>query len=377
MKVSMFVDKPLPDERPTGIGVAAFNMALALSKQNTTIRYICRGRTDRTFVWNNQLTVQTIVNYSRDNLRAASNLLSSERIDVVHVHSSAALPSLLLAKTLGKAVVMHSHGDEPLHPIRPALMRKIGMNLSNRIIAASKSNRDELIRNQRLSPEKVSVVYNGVSVEDFKPSSESSHVLSKYGIEDGGRVLLSIGTVQERKGQWKVIQCLPGILRRWPNLTYVNVGRAYDSSYQERLLEEARRLGLSERVRLLTEVSQEDLVSLINSASVCVHASVREGFGLAVVEEMACGKPVVTFDIPAMAEIIDSGVDGLRVQPNSREDLTQSILKLLAESRNIQETRGYRESKSHCEIHLGQGSDQPRDLVSTTSFLARILGEER
>src|SRR5208283_2225914 len=218
MKVSMFVDKPLPSERPTGIGVAAFNMALALSRRGIVVRYVCRGGTDRIFSWNDHLTIQTIVNYSRGNLGAARNLLRNEAFDVVHVHSSAALPALILARTLGKVVVMHSHGDEPLHPIRLALMRKVGMSLSQRVIAASNSNRDELIRNQRLSPEKISVVYNGVSTEDFKPSGGSSYVRSRYGLGDGGKIIFSIGTVQGRKGQLKIIQCLPEILQRWPNL---------------------------------------------------------------------------------------------------------------------------------------------------------------
>ncbi|MGD0637082.1 MAG: glycosyltransferase family 4 protein [Nitrososphaerales archaeon] len=329
MKVSMFVDKPLPSERPTGIGVAAFNMALALSRREITVRYVCRGGKDGAFSWNDHLTIQTIANYSRGNLGAARNLLRNEEFDVVHVHSSAALPSLILARALGKAVVMHSHGDEPLHPIRLALMRKVGMSLSQRVIAASNSNRDELIRNQRLSPGKISVVYNGVSTEAFKPSGGSAYVRPRYGLEVGGKIIFSIGTVQGRKGQSKIIQCLPEILQRWPNLTYVNVGRAYDPSYQDRLIKEAERLGVARRIRLLEEVPQDDLVALINSADVCVHAALREGFGLAVVEEMACGRPVVTFDIPTMAEIIESDVDGIRVQPNNREDLTKSILKLL------------------------------------------------
>ena len=82
---------------------------------------------------------------------------------------------------------MHSHGDEPLHPIRLSLMRKVGMSLSQRVIAASNSKMS-LGRNQRLSPGKVSVVYNGVSTEDFKPSGASSYVRPRYGLESGGKV---------------------------------------------------------------------------------------------------------------------------------------------------------------------------------------------
>ena len=57
-----------------------------------------------TLSWNDHLTIQTVVNYSRGNLGAARNLLRNEAFDVVHIHSSVALPSLILARTLGKVV---------------------------------------------------------------------------------------------------------------------------------------------------------------------------------------------------------------------------------------------------------------------------------
>jgi glycosyltransferase involved in cell wall biosynthesis len=332
VKLVMFVDKPLPNERPTGIGVAAFNMALALSRRGDEVRFVCRGETERETSLNDRLTVQTIRNYSRDNLRAALDIMRRERPEIVHVHSTAALPSLLLGRALGRGVVVHSHGDEPLHPLRLALMRKIGMNFSHRVVAVSKTTREGLIRSQRLSPAKVVVAYNGVDTEEFRPSTGLHQVLMKYHLEDFDKIILSIGALQQRKGQEKIIQCLPEILEKWPHLVYVNVGRPYDKSYQARLMEGAERLGVSKNVKLLVTVPHEDLVPLINSAYLCVHASTREPFGLATVEEMACGKAVVAFDSGAMPEIIDDRVDGLLVPPDDQGALTRSILELLGDS---------------------------------------------
>ena len=331
MKVAVFVDKPLPYDRPTGIGVAAFNMSLALSKRELAIVYVCRGRTNNTVLVNDNLTVHTIRNFSRDNLRVSHDMMEKERPDVVHVHSTAALPSLILGRALARAVVVHSHGDEPLHPLRLTLMRKIGMNFSNRVVAVSDFNRRDLIKHHRLSPKKVVAVYNGVNIGDFKPSSRSSQVMAKYHLQDFEKIILSIGAVQQRKGQWRIIQSLPTLLKYWSNLVYVNVGRPYDDAYQTRLREDAVRLGVSENVRFLSGVSDEDLVSLINSPSVCVHPSSNEGFGLAVVEEMACGRPVVACDVAALPEIIDNGVDGILVPPLDSTALVSSILSLLGD----------------------------------------------
>jgi glycosyltransferase involved in cell wall biosynthesis len=330
LKVAVFVDKPVPRERPTGIGVAAFNMSLALSRRGLTVHYVCRGDTDKTVWVNDHLAVHTARNYSRDNIRVALDVMRRERPEVVHVHSTAALPSLLLGRALGRAVVVHSHGDEPLHPLRLGLMRKIEMDFSDRVVAVSEDTRTELITHQHLSPNKVVVAYNGVNIDDFKPSSDRfSEVLAKYGLENFDRIVLSIGAVQARKGQWRIIRCLPTILKEWPNLAYVNVGRPYDEAYQVRLREDAERLGISDNVRFLSGVPHEDLVALINSAWLCVHPSTQEAFGLAVVEEMACGKPVIAFKVAALPEIIEDGVDGILLAPGDSLGLMTWILNLL------------------------------------------------
>ena len=189
MKVITLVDKPVPSERPTGIGVAAFNLALALSKRGVDVHYVCRGAVEETVALTDHLTVQTIRNYSRDNVRVALDSLRKDAPDIVHVHSTAALPSLFLGRVIGRAVAMHSHGDEPLHPLKLALMRKAGMILSQRVIAVSEATRDDIIRTQHLSPKKLAVVYNGVRVEDFRPLAGPTHVLQKYGLEGADKNL--------------------------------------------------------------------------------------------------------------------------------------------------------------------------------------------
>jgi glycosyltransferase involved in cell wall biosynthesis len=321
----MLVDKPLPSERPTGIGVAAFNMALALSKRGITVHLVCRGKTEETSNLNNHLTIHTLRHYSRDNLAAFLAILKGEGCEIIHVHSSSAITSLIAAKTLRRPAVWHAHGDEPLRPIRLTLIRSIGMNLSQRVIATSRSTREAIVRNNHISPRKIVVAYNGVDIEEFRPSSGLSNVMSKYGLEGYDKMILSLGTVQESKGQSKMVECLPKILQRWSRLVYVNVGTPYDAAFQTRLLERTEVLGVSKAVKLFSDLPQSDLVALINAADLCVHPSVKEGFGLAVVEEMACGKAVVAFNVDSLPEIIDNGVDGLLVGPNNKEELTRAL----------------------------------------------------
>jgi glycosyltransferase involved in cell wall biosynthesis len=328
----MLTDKFLPSEKPTGIGVAAYGMALALANRGSSVHYICRGGTDGVIHVSDHLTVQTIRRYSRDNLEASLTILKGGVCQIFHVHSSVAAPSLLAARALGRPAVFHSHGDQPLHPLRLTLVRSIEMSLSQRVIAVSENTRQDIIKNHHLPSEKVVVAYNGVDPKEFSPLGDSSSVLGRYNLRGYEKIVLSIGAIQPRKGQLYMVECLPEILKTWPRLAYVNIGTGYDEAFKGMLLERASSLGVSRAVRLLPSVPRDDLVALINAADLCIHPSVREPFGLAVVEEMACGKAVLAFNVDAMPEIIDDGVDGILVRPTNLEDLTKFVLLALGDS---------------------------------------------
>ena len=325
----MLTDKSLPSERPTGIGVAAYNMALALAKRGNNVQYLCRGETEGREDVTDHLTVRTIKHYSKDNLGASLSILKSEGCEVFHVHSSAAAPSLIAAWALRRGAVFHSHGDQPLHPLRLTLIRNIEMSLSQRVIAVSQSTRQDIVNNHHIPSEKVVVAYNGVDVGEFTAMLPQSTVLARYGLDGYQKIVLSVGAVQPRKGQFTMVECLPKILTRWPELVYVNIGTSYDEAFKAKVIRRAAELGVQRALRLLPQVPREDLISLINAADLCVHPSIREPFGLAVVEEMACSKAVVSYKLGAIPEIIDDGVDGILVSPNDNHELQSAIIGAL------------------------------------------------
>jgi glycosyltransferase involved in cell wall biosynthesis len=325
----MLVDKPLPSERPTGIGVAAFNMAFALSKRNIDVRLVCRGEKENEEAIDDFLTVQTIKHYSRDSPNATLGNLRAKRYDLIHVHSSSALPSIVLSRILRRIVVYHSHSVESLRPIHLTLMRLFAMKASQCVVTVSKKTQEDIVKRHWVSLGKTAVAHNGVDVELFRPLTNFENILSKYDLHRYDKIILSVGRVQKGKGQWRMLRCLPKIVQRWPKLVYLNAGTVYDADYLQRLIEMASSLGVSQSVKFLGAIPSEDLVGLINLADLCVHPSTREAFGLAVAEEMACGKAVVAFNIDAIPEIVENGIDGILVEPSSGDSLVGPILNLL------------------------------------------------
>jgi glycosyltransferase involved in cell wall biosynthesis len=327
----MFVDKPLPSERPTGIGVASFNMALALSRRKNEVYFVCRGMSEDILTPNEYLTVRKITRFTRQNPFVALETLRNGRFDIFHIHSSSALISLLLGRMYGRIVICHAHGIEPLNPATMAIRRGMSMNIAQFVVAITENVKQELAKLYHIPLRKIVVVHNGVDSEEFRPLPKSPTILSKYDLQGFSRLILSVGALRGEKGQLRVIECLPQVLKRWPGLGYAIAGAQEDESYSRQVLERAQELGVAESVKLLGVVPRNELISLINSADLCVHPSAREGSAndLAILEEMACGKAVVAYSRDQSSWTIDDNVNGMIVRSEEIEVLRNSLLAVL------------------------------------------------
>jgi len=221
-----------------------------------------------------------------------------------------------------------------MHGTLDGLVGKTSCELSTCIIAPS--NYVKRLYARRFARKTV-VVHHGVNIGEFKPEPPSE-IGTKYGLPLGSRLILSVGTVVEGKGQIFAVRALQGVAKRFPNVFYALCGRISSQSYFRELQEEAQKRAPG-RVKFLQQVPREDLAKLINLAEVCVHPSLEEAFGLAVVEEMSCGKPVVAFNNSAMPEIIEHMRTGILVETEDVSTLAGAIVSVL-ENRKFANTLG-------------------------------------
>lgn len=252
------------------------------------------------------------------------------RLDVDLVHA----PSLAVPPVRDRPLVVTVHDvaflREPAAFTRRGLsFHQRGLEIAHReaaaIITASRSARDELI-DVGFERERIHLAPHGVEVRVPDPPEEIDARLRKLGI--GSRFVLSVGTVEPRKGFDTLADAMQLVRRKEPDLVLAVVG---PSGWLE-----VHGLDQPGIVRLGT-VDEHSLDALYRRAEVCAIASRYEGFGLPVLEAMACGTPVVTVAEPALVEVAGAAAvvvddvaglaDGIRLALTERARLSRDGLE--------------------------------------------------
>lgn len=196
-----------------------------------------------------------------------------------------------------------------------------GLARARRLIAVSESVKADLVRVYHLSPAKIDVIYS-YAAPVFAPRRSSS-IGAKYALPP--RYILAVATWQPLKNLAALLHGF-AVARAKTGLPHalVLVGtRGW--GYSE--IEQAARLPeLQESVRLLGVVPDADLVELYSTAEIFVLPSLYEGFGLPLLEAMACGAPVACSRRPAPVEL--AGEAGLFFDPRFPEDIAAAICEL-------------------------------------------------
>ena len=195
---------------------------------------------------------------------------------------------------------------------------------ADRVLADSEATRADLVTYLGTPPEKVEVLYSGVD-QRFCPQPEQGEVeriRARYGLDERPYVL-SVGTVQPRKNYVRLIRAFVSL--KVEAQLIIAGGRGW--LYQDILAEAEKH---PERVRMLGFVDDADLPALYRGASLFVFPSLYEGFGLPVLEAMACGVPVVCSDASSLPEV--AGDAALPVDPLDTGGLAEAMARALEDA---------------------------------------------
>jgi glycosyltransferase involved in cell wall biosynthesis len=217
-----------------------------------------------------------------------------------------------------KYIVVHHLDKEPLYyRFIPSLGIIDLIDCFDKVICDSEFTRKQLL-DRGIAKEKTIVIYEGVDTKLFRPRQSGIGLPESY--------ILSVGTELPRKNIKGVLEAMARLSDEFSNLKLVKIGRAR-SEDRKRTIEIIRELGLEDKVIFLGYVKDNDLSKYYSGAKMLLIPSFLEGFGLPILEAMACGCPVVTSDRGSMKELC--GGTQILVDPEDSEDIAKKCRSLL------------------------------------------------
>jgi len=214
---------------------------------------------------------------------------------------------------------------------------------SDHVVAVSEATKRDVIKTFAIQSERISVVPNAVDHNKFKRVETSKEIAHHYQLPE--RYILFVGTIEPRKDLPTLIEAhkmLPIDIRK--NYPLVIAGM---NGWVEELNDEVARYCQTGEAILTGYIDGDDLPEIYSGASLFVLPSVFEGFGIPLLEAMACGVPVIGADNSSIPEVVGSA--GLLFQTGNKADLADKMKKILM-SKSIANSlidKGYAQSKKY------------------------------
>lgn len=239
------------------------------------------------------------------------------RADIVHTHLvHADVYGGLAARLRGSRLVSTKHNDDPFR-VGPFRFVERGLShLADRVITITDALHRFTVERVGVPADKVETIHYGL---DDIPDAWG--VNPPDDVPDSARVLLAVARLTDQKGIDVAIRALAGLPA---DTALVVLGEGPERTTLQRLAQE---LGLERRVFLLGRVP--DVAAWLGRATVFVHPARWEGFGLAVLEAMLAGVPVVATNVSALPELVVDGESGVLVPPDDAEALASGIARAL------------------------------------------------
>lgn len=208
------------------------------------------------------------------------------------------------------------------------------LQAADAVIAVSECTKRDIVRLYGLDEGKIRVIYEGVN-PSFRPVQPEviKRVRQKHGIQQG--YILCVSTIEPRKNLGSLLEAYRALKDQGTENKLVIVGKK--GWLYEGFFRRLRELGLEDEVIFPGFVPDEELPAVYSAADLFVFPSLYEGFGLPVLEAMACGAPVITSNTSSLPEV--AGEAALLVHPTSIEELAGAMRRVLEKEELREELR--------------------------------------
>lgn len=250
-------------------------------------------------------------------------LFREQQVDIVQTHHVKQLAySGLGARLAGARLVHVEHDCSSLRAPRARRCLRHLAPLCHRIVVVGEVIRDFLVSDVGLSASQISVIPNGVDLARYRPEPVLSRGM--LGLPSSGRLIGHVGRLEIEKDHGTLLGAFAIVAYRCADARLVIVG---DGSQRSELQHAAYALGLATRVHFLG--LRDDVAELLPHLDVFVLSSRNEGLPFALLEAMACARPVVATSVGEIPRVIQHEVSGLTVSPGDPKTLANALTAVL------------------------------------------------
>lgn len=204
-----------------------------------------------------------------------------------------------------------------------------GMKNADCIIAVSKATAKDTMRILDINPMQIEIVPNGVeAIFRPLPREDALSFRNRQGVADDTTCLLNVGSNHPRKNISNILQALAILKAKGLSSQFWKVGADFTSEQKEFI----QTYHLEGNIKYLGKPNKSTLCQIYNAADFLLAPSLYEGFGITLLEAMACGTPVITGNVSAMPEVV--GDAGILVDPRNSEEIARKIAHLCQNSQN-------------------------------------------
>ncbi|MBK9055240.1 MAG: glycosyltransferase [Chloroflexi bacterium] len=301
--------------------------------------------------------------YSLKTLRTVEKYIRTQKIDLIHTHlTDADIVGRVLGRYLKIPVLstMHNmpHNYARQRVDRYWLERLTARYWATHLVAVSPNIREMYVSEWHIPPRKISAINNSVQMESFLAVGEG--VLAER--EFPGPVITNVARFNPQKAQHILLAAAALVIEKVPTAHFLMVGKGH---LEKPLRQQAQDLGIADNV-IFTGV-RHDIPHVLAQSDIFALSSLWEGVPLSVIEAMAAARPVVVTAVGGNVELVESGLSGLVVPPDSAPALAEAFLTLLRdEERRLALGRSARQRVQHLF--------SPEQFIQQYELLYRRLG---
>ena len=261
-----------------------------------------------------------------------ARLIREDRPDLIHVQYTAPLFTRIPMVVTVHDVSFIEH-PEYFTALRRAQLRFTvarSVKQAAHIITVSEFSRDAILRAYDIPAEKVSAIPNAANPEFRVIGRERAQKAVHDRLRFDAPFVLSVGDLQPRKNQIGLIGAFSKLLTDHPQLKHHLVLTGKETWFTPKVREAARSCGFASRIHFTGFVSDGELMELYNACDCFVFPSFYEGFGLPILEAMACGRAVACSNTSAMPEVADGA--GILFNPHQIEEIARALKDVLLDA---------------------------------------------